>query len=314
MRDWYHRTLRCIGCAMHSALRRTTASSQATAVLVESHEIETTSRAPKGGNIYYLLHHRGQSHWHRYLFISLAWHAAAVGAEEPPEVVPYRPTVSTAADLPAPGYPELEAGYLTTRGGGSTRNDTVPLTFVLAWSSQWGVLIDTVGYAREREFNGTTAQSGGDTSLLLKYKLPIREDLALGWQFGPTLPTARPPIGSRETDWNLTGIASADFGDLHVDANIGAVRVGAITDDRGRVAANWSLAGSYPLNDRFTGAIEVSGNAQRGTNAASNALAALSYNVSRTLVVDVAISAGLSRSAPNWQFTTGFSLLLGHWF
>ena len=247
------------------------------------------------------------------LFLGLT-SRAATPADEQPEVVPYRPTVSTPADLPPPGYPQFESGYLTTRGGGSTRNDSVPLTFVLAWGPQWGLLIDTGAYARQREYDGSTAQSGGDTSLLLKYKLPIREDLALGLEFGPTLPTAKPPIGSGETDWNLTGIASADFGDLHVDANIGAVRVGAIAHDQGRVAANWSLAGSYPLNDRFTAAIEVSGNAQRGSSAASNALAALSYNVSRTLVVDVAVSAGLSRSAPNWQLTTGFSLLLGRWF
>ncbi len=248
------------------------------------------------------------------LFISLASRAVAVRAEEAPGVVPYRPTVSTPADLPPAGYPQVEAGYLTTRGGGNVRNDSVPLTFVLAWSSQWGLLIDAGAYERERGFDGTTAQSAGDTSVLLKYKLPIREDLALGWQFGPTLPTARPPIGSGKTDWNLTAIASADFGDLHVDANLGAVRVGAIADDQGRIAANWSLAGSYPLNDHLTAAIEASGNEQRGSSAASSALAALSYNVSRTLVFDVALSAGLSRSAPNWQFTTGFSLLLGHWF
>src|SRR5208283_3454634 len=98
----------------------------------------------------------------------------------------------------------------------------------------------------------TTAESGGDTAVWLKYKLPIREDLALGWQFGPTLPTAQRPIGSGKTDWNLTGIASADFGDLHVDANIGAVRVGATADNHGRIAADWSLAGSSPLNDRLT--------------------------------------------------------------
>jgi len=248
------------------------------------------------------------------LFISLASRTVAVRPEEPPEVVPYRPTVSTPADLPPAGYPQIEAGYLATHGGGNVRNDSVPLTFVLAWSSQWGLLINTGAYDREREFDGTTAESGGDTAVWLKYKLPIREDLALGWQFGPTLPTAQRPIGSGKTDWNLTGIASADFGDLHVDANIGAVRVGATADNHGRIAADWSLAGSSPLNDRLTAAIEASGNEQHGSSAASSALAALSYNVSRTLVVDVAVSAGLSRAAPNWQFTTGFSLLFGPWF
>ena len=44
------------------------------------------------------------------------------------------------------------------------------------------------------------------------------------------------------------------------------------------------------------------------------ALAALSYNVNRALVVDVAASAGLSRHAPDWQLATGLTVQLGRWF
>ena len=248
------------------------------------------------------------------LSVTLTASLASAHADETPAVVPYRPTVSTPADLPAPGYPELEAGYLGTHGGGSARTDSLPVTFKLAWDSQWALLLGTDAYVRERDFGGVTTRSGGDISLLLKYKLPIGNDLALGLQVGPTLPSARPPIGSGETDWNLTGIASANFGALHVDSNIGAVRLGAVAANQASIVTNWSVAGSYPLNDRFTVATEASGNAQRGTAAASSALVALSYNVSRTLVVDVAASAGLSRNAPDWQITTGLTVQLGHWF
>jgi hypothetical protein len=246
--------------------------------------------------------------------VALVTANAGARADEAPAVVPYRPTVSTPADLPAPGYPELEAGYLHTHGGDSARRESLPMTFKLAWDPRWALLIGTDARVAERDFDGATTRSGGDTTLALKYKLPLREDVALGWQAGPTLATARMPIGSGKTDWTLMGIASANFGDIHVDANVGAVRVGAVDPGQGRVATNWSMAGSYPLDDRYTTAVEASGSAQRGTGAATNALAALSYNVSRALVVDVAASAGLSRHAPDWQLATGLTVQLGRWF
>jgi hypothetical protein len=246
--------------------------------------------------------------------IALATASAGACADEAPAVVPYRPTVSTPADLPAPGYPELEAGYLHTHGGDIARRESLPMTLKLAWDPRWALLIGTDARVAERDFGGVTTRSGGDTMLVLKYKLPLREDAALGLQAGPTLATARMPIGSGRTDWTLTGIASANFGDVHVDANVGAVRVGAVDPGQGRIMTNWSVAGSYPLDDRYTTEVEASGSAQRGTAAATTALAALSYSVSRALVVDVAASAGLSRRAPDWQLATGLTVQLGHWF
>jgi hypothetical protein len=53
---------------------------------------------------------------------------------------------------------------------------------------------------------------------------------------------------------------------------------------------------------------------QRGTSAQAQGLAALNYNVSRALVLDVAVAAGLSRAAPDWQLMAGMTIQLGHWF
>src|SRR4051812_26434260 len=59
---------------------------------------------------------------------------------------------------------------------------------------------------------------------------------------------------------------------------------------------------------------EVSGLSQHGASAQTQALAALNYNVSRKLVFDVAVAAGLSHAAPNWQLMGGVTMQLGHWF
>lgn len=40
----------------------------------------------------------------------------------------------------------------------------------------------------------------------------------------------------------------------------------------------------------------------------------MDYNVSNALVLDVAMAAGLSRAAPNWQVMAGMTVRLGHWF
>ena len=135
----------------------------------------------------------------------------AHAGDDGPAVVPYRPSVATPAELPAPGWPELEAGLSLAKGGDTARSQSSPVTFKLAWNESWAILIGTDAYDWQRAYDGSTAHSGGDTMLTLKYKLPVNENLALGAQLGVTLPTARPPIGSGGTDWGINTIASFDY-------------------------------------------------------------------------------------------------------
>ena len=234
--------------------------------------------------------------------------------EDNPAVVPYRPSVATPADLPAPGWPELEAGIAWAKGGDTTRSVSSPMTFKLAWDESWGILIATDAYDWQRAFDGSTAHSGGDTTLTLKYRLPINENLALGTELGAKLPTARPPIGSGVTDWEINTIASFDYPGVHVDVNVAGTRLGAVDPGQGPWQGGWAIAASHPLDEQFGVTGEVSGTVQRATSAQTQALVALNYNVSRALVLDVAVAAGLSRTAPDWQVQAGMTVRLGHWF
>jgi hypothetical protein len=227
--------------------------------------------------------------------------------------VPYRPSVATSADLPAPGWPELEAGFAWAKTGGS-RAESSPLLFKLAWSECWAILVGTDAYDWQRSQDGVTAHSGGDTTLGVKYKLPVDEHLMLGAQAGLTLPTASGPIGSGHSDWGLLAIASLDYPGIHVDLNAGGVHVGSVDSGQGPWQGAWAVAASHPIDERFAVTAEVSGIAQRGTAAQTQGLVALSYNVSRALVLDVAVAAGLSRAGADWQVMTGFTVQLGHWF
>jgi len=256
---------------------------------------------------------------HRGLVIVAALVAAGVvnvarGQEGGPAVVPYRPSVATPADLPAPGWPELEAGIQWAKGGDTARSQSSPVTFKLAWNESWAILIGTDIHDWQRAYDGATASSGGDTTLTLKYKLPIDEHLALGAELGVALPTARPPIGTGATDWAANGIASFDYPGVHVDVNFAGVHLGSVDAGQGPWQGGWAIAASHPLSDTFGVTGEFSGVAQRGTSAQTQALAAFNYNVSPALVLDVATAAGLSRASPNWQLMAGMTIRLGHWF
>jgi hypothetical protein len=231
-----------------------------------------------------------------------------------PAVVPYRPSVATPAELPAPGWPELEAGGAWAKGGDSARSFSSPVTFKLAWNESWAILIGTDAYDWQRADDGSTAHSGGDTALTLKYKLPVNENLALGAELGVTFPTARPPIGTGGTDWGINTIASFDYPGVHVDVNVAGAHLGAVDSGQGPWQGGWAIAASHPLNERLGVTGEVSGLVQRGTAAQTQGLVALNYNVSNALVLDVAVAAGLSRAAPDWQVMAGMTVRVGHWF
>jgi Putative MetA-pathway of phenol degradation len=247
-------------------------------------------------------------------FAFLGSSAVARAEDGGPAVVPYRPSVATPAQLPAAGWPELEAGGAWAKGGDTARSFSSPVTFKLAWSDSWAILIGTDAYDWQRAFDGSTAHSGGDTTVTLKYKLPVNDNLALGAELGAALPTARPPIGTGRTDWEINTIASFDYPGVHVDVNVAGAHLGAVDSGQGPWQGGWAIAGSHPLDAQFGFTGELSGFVQRGTTAQTQALVALNYNVSNALVLDVAMAAGLSRAAPDWQVMAGMTVRLGHWF
>src|SRR5262252_7277339 len=84
-------------------------------------------------------------------FLFASW-AGAARADDPndPQVVPYRPTVSTPAQLSAPGWLELEAGGLVANGpAASASRATLPYTLKLAFTPDWGVRIGGDAWVRD---------------------------------------------------------------------------------------------------------------------------------------------------------------------
>jgi hypothetical protein len=229
-------------------------------------------------------------------------------------VTPYRPSVSTPAQLPTPGQLEFELGGQSQNGADGHRN-SLPYTFKLAFNREWGVLLEGEAFVSAPTDNGR-ARGIGDTSVVLKRAFVVDDATAFGLELAARLPTAKDDIGSGKTDWTVNGIYSQDLGKLlHVDLNLNQTRLGAPDPGAARMQSGASASFSHPLDERWTATWEWSGTRNRGAASTGQLLGALSYAPNRDLVVDVGLAYGLNSASPKWSLFSGFVVplaRLGH--
>ena len=237
------------------------------------------------------------------------------GSDAAPSVTPYRPSVSTPAALSAPGWLEVEGGLLRVPGAGGARRDSVPVTLKLAFTPDWGVRFGGDAWVRERDSSGARLSGVGDSVVVLKRRFALDEASAFGLEGGATLRTGRSGIGSGSSDYSLNGIYSADFGgDWHTDLNLVATRIGHSDPGAGRVQTLWAASLSRTLGDRWGVVGEFSGTHQRGVEGTAQFLAAASYNISKSLVLDAGVAHSVRAGSAGWSLFTGFTVLAARLF
>ena len=229
--------------------------------------------------------------------------------EEGPPVTPYRPSVSSPAQLPAAGQLELELGGLSSKSDDGRRN-SLPYAFKLGFNEQWGVVISGEGYVSAPDGDGGRAHGIGDTLFVLKRAFILDEASALGLELGAKAPTARDSIGSGRADYSLNGIYSQDIGSVHMDANLNATRLGAYDDGTGRVQTGLSASFSRPVNEQWGVTGEWSGTRRSGADSTAQLLVALSYSPSKRMTVDFGMAHGLNHATADWSFFSGVVLPL----
>lgn len=232
-------------------------------------------------------------------------------ADEEPGVTPYRPTVSNPADLSTPGWLEGEFGVLRTLGEDHSRNDSAPWLLKYAVDENHGLLIGGNAYVRAMAPGVSTLSGIGDTFVEWKQRFPVGDKAAFGVEAGVLAATARRGLGAGAAQALVNGIFSTDLGAFHLDVNAGAAHGGGQPDGVSRWQTNWAAALSLPLTRDWGGAFELSGTHQAGTATKSQALAALSYNVSRRLALDFGGAYGLSRAAHDRSLFAGATVLIG---
>jgi hypothetical protein len=243
-------------------------------------------------------------------FLMAAFAACGVrAADELPAVVPYRPSVSTPAALSAPGWVEVEAGLQRSRGDGS-RRDSLPYTFKLAFTPDWGIRIGGDAVVREVDASGASRRGFGDTSAVLKRRFAIDDASAFGLEAGVKFATARNGLGSGHADYGLNGIYSSDFAtDWHADVNLNATRMGDRTPGVSTVQQGWAMSVSRALNEKWGVGGELSGTHRGGTPSTSQFLVSTSYSASPQVVFDAALARGLNDASGGWTFMTGVTFL-----
>ncbi|MES2160906.1 MAG: transporter [Pseudomonadota bacterium] len=230
-------------------------------------------------------------------------------AEDGPPITPYRPSVSSPAQLPAAGQLELELGGLSSKSDDGRRN-SLPYALKLGFNEQWGIVLGGEAYVSAPDGSGGHARGIGDTLFVLKRAFVLDEGSALGLELGAKAPTARDSIGSGRADYSLNGIYSRDMGSVHMDANLNATRLGAYDAGSGRVQTGLSASFSSPVNEQWGVTGEWSGTRRSGAASTAQVLVALSYSPSKRLTVDVGAAHGLNSASPNWAFFSGVVLPL----
>jgi hypothetical protein len=185
----------------------------------------------------------------------------------------------------------------------------VPYLIKYPFHENWGLLIAGDAWVESRDVSNTSS-GYGNTAVFLKHYYPINETLAVGFEAGVSLPTARQPLGSGHTDYVGNLIVSKDIEDLRVDVNFGVIRQGYKEASYSRFAYSWQMAASHPITERWGIAAEFSGVFYPQQRATSQFLLTLNYAVTPQLVVDFGSAVGMSKGSDDYIAFVGFVWLI----
>lgn len=225
-------------------------------------------------------------------------------ADEDNAVLPYRPSVSSPAQLPQAGQLEFELGGLSSKSG-DARRDSLPYLFKLAFSTEWGVLFGGEAYVSARDDNGNRARGLGDTNLVLKRAFLVDDATAFGLELGAKLPTAKDSIGSGSTDYTANGIFSKDMGKLHMDLNLNFSKLGTVDSGTSHMQTGLSSSFSLPFAEQWGANFEWSGTRRSGAASTAQLLGAFTYSPSKRMTIDFGLVRGLNHASPDWSLFTG---------
>ncbi len=242
---------------------------------------------------------------------------AETNPESPPAVTPYRPSVSTPAQLSSPGWLEGEFGLLHARNGGAER-DSVPFALKYAFTPDWGIRLGGEAWVRDTQSSDGPGYAIGDTALIIKRRFAMGargtwgalRNAAVGVEGGVIEPTGRDGVG--KTAYAINSIFSADLGMWHSDSNVFVTRLTSDDPSLGHWQWGWASSLSRAMSERISVGGELSGTRQSGAADTAQWLVAGSYLLSSGSVVDVGVARSLGHSGITTQVFCGITIMLAH--
>ena len=212
----------------------------------------------------------------------------------------YRPFVSTDAAVAEPKEVEIEVGYFNLDRNRHENTISTPHTVL------------NYGVAKNVQLVGEfTLQESPDvelTDLSLSVKAVLREGalqekpgVSVAVEVGPLLPSTLPH--EHRVGFEAIGIVSGKLAPVTVHVNGG----GGL-DRTGELFGVWGVIGELPVHPKLRLVAEVNGQSTQGAPPNNSALLGLIWQpADKNLFLDVGIRHGISRAAPDWQFTLGLT-------
>jgi hypothetical protein len=212
----------------------------------------------------------------------------------------YRPFVSTDAAVADPNEVEIELGYFNLE---RTRRETTIATPGVVLNYGIAKNLELVG-----EFRLEVSPEVEITDPALSLKGVVKEGalqdkpgVSVAVEAGLLLPSSLP----REHDVGLetVGIVSGTLAPVTVHVNGG----GGLDRD-GHVFGVWGVIGELPLYSKLRLVGEVNGESTEGERPNNSALLGVIWQpTSKNVFLDAGVRHGISRAAPDWQFTIGLT-------
>ncbi|HAF23912.1 MAG TPA: hypothetical protein DCK93_13580 [Blastocatellia bacterium] len=236
--------------------------------------------------------------------------------DEPDFIVPSRPTVSNPAQFQKPGVLQLEVGYNANfQAPGIHLQQDMPLALRFAVNRR--LLLEFDGDSPSSQtVAGVRTTGAGDSQLgiqvVLQHEKESRPGLSVAYYI--KLPTADSAqgLGTGRVDHNFIALVSKKIGGTTLDFNTTFLLSGRTTDNGHALSGQGALAASHNVTRRIGIQGELSGysrsDAQSG---AMLALAAVTYQINRRLVLDSGSRFGLTHDAPRSGLFAGLTVGIG---
>ena len=213
----------------------------------------------------------------------------------------YRPFVSTDAAVADPKEVEIELGYFSlerTRRENTITTSSVVLNY--GFAKNW----EAVGEFRVED---SRAFEITDPGLFLKGVLKEgvlqgKQGVSFAIEAGPLLPSTLPH--EHGVGVEAIGIVSGKVAPVTVHLNGG----GGLDRDGRHAFAIWGVIGELPVHPKLRLVGEVNGESTQDQHPNNSALLGVIWQpTSKNVFLDAGVRRGISRAAPDWQFTIGLT-------
>lgn len=224
-----------------------------------------------------------------------------------------RPLTTDDAWTVEKGKFQLETGFDASRQDNHDVEYNPALTFTYGLLERMDVGIGS-GYLFLNPKEGDRENGFADTDLKVKYRLIDEKDWAPALAFTGKLkiPTASRSkgLGSGHTDFGMNAVVTKNLSKRWVaHLNLGYSFIG---EDRADNELNYSLGGQFILTEKWALVGELVGinnlNGRHGDDPLS-ALIGTYYLVTENLVLDAGLEIGMTKAAPDFRITAGFTWL-----